>query len=90
MEDFDQITVSEEKKGKRLLGWKEIAEYIPCSVRKAQRLTSEEALPIGYIGKTVISYTGLLDAWLFQQCQKNVFSIQKTSPDAFLRSNDHS
>ena len=53
---------------KKLVGWKEIAEYLRTSTRTAQRWEQEQGLPVhhtgGSKGYSVFAYPGELDVWL--------------------------
>ena len=56
----------------RLQGWKEIATYIDCSVRSAQRLEAELGLPVRRPTEernrgTVFAFRAELDNWLLEQ-----------------------
>mgnify|MGYP000024930291 CR=1 FL=1 len=53
---------------RKLTSWKEIAEYLDCTVRTAQRWERESRLPVfrvtGEPGRRVFAYTDALDEWL--------------------------
>lgn len=53
---------------RKLTSWKEIAEYLDCTVRTAQRWERESLLPVyrvtGEPGRRVFAYTDALDEWL--------------------------
>ncbi|GEM_PF-1440975 len=53
---------------RNLTSWKEIAEYLGCTVRTAQRWERDSRLPVfrvtGKPGRRVFAYTDALDEWL--------------------------
>src|SRR5881296_3770623 len=54
-----------------LVGWKDIASYLKCSVRKAQRLERQE-LPVNRITgtKSVWASKSQIDRWLRSQAER--------------------
>src|SRR5436309_16010974 len=63
-----------------LVGWKDIASYLKCSVRKAQRLERQE-LPINRIRstKSVWASKSGIDRWLILQSEAAKRTVQRPS-----------
>src|SRR3989441_3525776 len=63
-----------------LVGWKDIASYLKCSVRKAQRLERQE-LPINRIRgtKSVWASKSGIDRWLIHQSEAAKRTVQRPS-----------
>src|SRR5437870_9550409 len=61
-----------------LVGWKDIASYLKCSVRKAQRLERQE-LPINRIRgtKSVWASKSGIDRWLILQSEAAKRTVQR-------------
>ena len=60
------------EKRTRLKSWKEIAVYLDCGVRTAQRWEKQYSLPIyrTRIGGRVFAFTDELDLWQHKQISK--------------------
>src|SRR5437773_6523803 len=70
-----------------LVGWKDIASYLKCSVRKAQRLERQE-LPINRIRgtKSVWASKSGIDRWLILQSEAAKRTVQRPSDTRIIPS----
>src|SRR5438876_952087 len=70
-----------------LVGWKDIASYLKCSVRKAQRLERQE-LPVNRIRgtKSVWASKSGIDRWLILQSEAAKRTVQRPSDTRIIPS----
>jgi len=70
-----------------LVGWKDIASYLKCSVRKAQRLERQE-LPINRIRgtKSVWASKSGIDRWLILQSEAGKRTVRRPSDTRIIPS----
>ena len=70
--------------GRKLAGWKEIANYLNTSVRTAQRWEQELGLPVHHVGSSkgysVLADMGELEVWLKGPKGSTVSSDDRPSP----------
>lgn len=74
-----------ESTGRRLVGWKELAEYLGTSPRTVQRWEREKGLPVrrvpGSNGHSVFADSGVLDRWLESKGPGAITTVENKASD---------